>query len=131
MEIQQTFEEVCEFNGLTREQAAYYLLLIAEAFLKKNFTPALDKLQNVALRRGAYLVDFYTSFYPIDEARKKQFQKQLDTLRQQLTPPNSRPPFYPGDMPGFDEVADFWGLSNGMRPAKVPGLLDLQRRVNL
>jgi hypothetical protein len=78
------------------------------------------------------LIDFYTSFYPIDEARKKQLRKQLDTLQQQLPSPISRLPFYSGDTLGFDEIADYWGLSNGMRPAKIPGLLDLQkRRVNL
>lgn len=29
-----------------------------------------------------------------------------------------------------DEVAKRWQLSSGMRPAQVPGLLDLQRRAN-
>jgi hypothetical protein len=133
--MQQTFEEICEFQNLTREQAAYHLLLIAFAFFRENFTPTLDKLKGIALRRGAYLIDFFNSFYPIEEDRRKQVKKQLDTLQQQLPPlpAVSRVPFYPDDTPapGYDEIADFWGLTNGMRPAKVPGLLDLQRRVNL
>jgi hypothetical protein len=95
----------------------------------------VDKLKGIALRRGAYLIDFFNSFYPVEENRRKQVKKQLDTLQQQLPPlpAVSKVPFYPDDIPapGYDEIADFWGLTNGMRPARVPGLLDLQRRVNL
>jgi hypothetical protein len=133
MNLQKTFEEICEFKNLTREQAAYHLLLIAVAFFREYFTPTLDELKGIALRRGAYLIDFFKSFYPISEELRSQIKKRLDTLQQQLPPlpAVSRVPFYPDDTPapGNDEIADFWGLTNGMRPAKV--LLDLQRRVNL
>lgn len=130
MDMQQLFEEICD-NALTREQAAHTLFIIAKALLQKGFTPKLDKLQSASLRRGAYLVDFYSSFYPISDTRKKQIRKQLNSVRQQLPSQTLRVPFYLDDKPGFDEVAEFWGLSNGIRPVQVSGLLDLQRRANL
>jgi hypothetical protein len=109
------------------------LLLIAFAFFREDFTPSLDELKGIALLCYAYLIDFFNSFYPISEELRSQIKKRLDTLQQQLPPAVSRVPFYPDDTPapGNDEIADFWGLTNGMRPAKVPGLLDLQRRVNV
>jgi hypothetical protein len=132
--LQQLFEEICEFK-ITRYQAQSKLLVLARAIWHNDFIPNLFRLkEDTARRRGAYLIDFFSRFPVLSDKQANKLRKQLGTnLRQQLPSvcPNSQVTFYPDDVPGYDEVAHLWGLANGLRPSKVPGLLNLQRRAYL
>jgi hypothetical protein len=131
--LQQLFEDISEFQ-MTRYQAQSKLLVLARAVWHNDFTPNLSLLIDpTTRRRGAYLIDFLSRFPVMSDTRANQLRKQLDAVQKQLpsVSPNSQITFYPGDIPGHDEVAHLWGLANGLRPSKVPGLLNLQRRAYL
>lgn len=133
-ELQEQFERLCQFDQLSREQAERLLLQLATAFLKHNFTPSCSCLTGIALQRGGYLLELFCTIYPIAISRKQELSSLLQALRQQLANSSlvaAPVSFYPNDTAGYDEVAQDWGLTNGMRPAQVRGFLDLQRRVNL
>jgi hypothetical protein len=115
---------------MPRTQAQAELLQIAEALLQGTFVPELQKLPDQALRRGAYVLDLFTRLLPLEATRKHALRGLLDRLWQQLSAVPTTPSvaFYPDDAAGHDTLAHHWGLANGLRPAHVPGLLDLQRR---
>jgi hypothetical protein len=132
MLLQQQFEQLCECHSLSRSQAEVVLLSLAKAIWQEEFTPNLSCLTGMALRRGSYLIDFFSRVHLVSAPRQQYLRHTLEAVSPQLPrlPPSEGLPFYPEDSPGYDEIAHAWGLSNGIRPARVPGLLDLQRRVN-
>lgn len=130
-ELQQLFETVCQFREMPRAQVEQNIVLIARALLNKAFTPQFAGLHDLALRRAAYVIDFLSRLLVLDDSYRQHLRTALESIQRQL-PPFVRPtPFYPNDQPGRDQIAQYWGLSNGMRPAHISGLLDLQRRNGL
>jgi hypothetical protein len=128
MKLQQLFEEVCEFK-MTRSDAHFKLVILANAVWHGNFIPSVSTLKkDIVRRRGAYLIDFFSRVDVVSDSQAFQLRKPLDALQKQLPEVQKRETFYPGDRPGYDDVAHLWGLANGLRPSSVPGLLNLQRR---
>lgn len=106
------------------------LLQLAQAFVRGMFTPDLDHLSGTALRRGAYLLDLFLRLYVTESSQAQRLRLQLEHARSKLAASlqAEQMSFYPDDSTGHDQIAHTWGLSNGIRPASIPGLLDLQRR---
>ncbi|GAK51193.1 hypothetical protein U14_02435 [Candidatus Moduliflexus flocculans] len=124
------YVHLCLQDYTSREQAHAALRQLAKAFITGIFIPDFKALSGIALRRGAYLLDMFLRLYVRDLSQKQRLRTQLEQVKTELnvSPPTSLFPFYPNDTPGYDQLAHTWGLSNGIRPANVPGLLDLQRR---
>ena len=128
--FQYIYEQVCRQENLTRQQMQAALLQLAQAFVRGMFTPDLDHLNGTALRRGAYLLDLLLRLYVTEPSQVQRLRLRLQHARSKLTAslPAEHTSFYPDDSPGHDQLAHRWGLSNGIRPASIPGLLDFQRR---
>lgn len=128
--FQQIYEHVCRQENLTRQQMQAALLQLAQAFVRGMFTPDLDHLSGTALRRGAYLLDLFLRLYVTEPSQLQRLRLRLEQVRSKLAVslPAEQTSFYPGDSPGHDQLAHRWGLSNGIRPASILGLLDFQRR---
>lgn len=128
--FQQIYEHVCRQENLTRQQTKTALLQLAQAFVRGMFTPDLDHLNGAALQRGAYLLDLFLRLYVTEPSQAQRLRLRLKHARSKLKAslPTIQTSFYPDDSPGRDQLAHRWGLSNGIRPASIPGLLDLQRR---
>lgn len=130
LELQHLFEFLC-YGKLSRLEAEAVLLRLAQVFKEQGMTPSLDGLTEEALQRGGYMLDLFSTLLPIEPELKVTLRTVLENCLRQYSTLFKTFSFYPGDRQNRgDEVAKRWKLSSGMRPAQVPGLLDLQRRAH-
>ncbi|OAD23022.1 amino acid adenylation, partial [Candidatus Thiomargarita nelsonii] len=74
-------QNALEFK-MTRYQAQSKLLVLARAVWHNDFTPNLILLkEETALRRGAYLIDFFSRFPVMSDTRANQLRKQLGAVQ--------------------------------------------------
>jgi hypothetical protein len=123
------FESLCE-GKLSTHEAHRVLLALGQQAKTTGKMPDLDQLKTVAaIQRGCYIVDILTAFFCQESAEKKRLRTQLMQKKQKHTSQFRKIYFYPNDKDNpNDEIAQNWQLASGMRPAKIKGFLDLQRR---
>jgi len=126
--LQNQFESLC-YGQLSRPEAEAVLLRLAQIFKEQGKMPSLTGLTEAALQRGGYVLDLFSAMLPVEPTLKVALRTSLAKRWHQCSSTFQTLSFYPEDKPTRgDEVAKRWQLASGMRPAQVPGLLDLQRR---
>lgn len=120
-------------RSTSADTAAADLCAVARGVWYDSFTPDLSHLDPTSKRKAAYLLDFLTSTPALDQSRRVALRRLLQetaaSLQGQQTSPHVT--FYsgvPAPKVNRDALARKWHLASGMQPAKVKGLLDLQRR---
>jgi len=149
---------LAEGNYKSQEDAYRYVIVFADKFWFKNYTPSFDEFfdNEVYLKRVGYLVDFLSKFPHVTTKRKKKLKRELSNLKSLIVDtgyPNlhiksvinknefnsdlkedTKPTFYNEDKPdrfSYDEVAEKWGLYKGLHASILKELLNMQRRENL
>lgn len=106
------------------------LLALGDGLIRQDFIPDLDQFEGIALRKACYVVQYFSTTWNVEPEQRKNLTQLLDAAMHRIesTKPST---FYTNDKPSKrDRLAIHWGLANGMKPSRVPGLLDQQRRYN-
>ena len=107
--------------------------VVAYGLWYDDFVPSLSKFRGVGRRKAAYVVEFAVSNPLVDPTRRQRVTKQLEVAASKMSETDPVVPFYASESPTHptrDALARKWRLASGMKPAKVKGLLDLQRRAH-
>ena len=119
MNLQQKFETIVRssLTSLSSED----LKSIALGFWYEDYTPKLDDMNSIELRRAGYLLDMFMSFNCVSDTR----QLELMALTQEIKKGLSDPP--PNSYSSLDSIAQEWHLAEDISAAIQP-LLKYQTR---